>query len=201
MRGAEATMWTREALVVSLALILSTATATVAGARTASPSPGPEATQPFPPDDLATVLPQRIGRTDLVVLGDGVPDSEGPGLPSWTLFLARFGKDVGESRMAVALALANGLESDDVPLTVQAIRIDGVRATAWTEPFFDELLGDPGFEAPEDYVSGWRVIDGRDVYAVLLPPGPWPSCALQMTRCVCLTTRASGRIRSMRSSS
>lgn len=128
----------------------------------------------YAPDDLASVLPTRVGDVDVHVAWEG---SDLSSLDSregkwWQALATRVGKDAADIRLAIGTGVPpGGLGPDGLPLVIWAIRIEGVPASTWAESYWDIHLKAPlGDGVADEYVWGWRDIDGREVFAALWTP-------------------------------
>jgi hypothetical protein len=125
----------------------------------ASPEP-----TPYAPDDLTQALPAEVGEYALAVQTASADD------PMWQQTVLGFGLDPNEVQGAGGIiSFADGAGT----IVLYAMRIKGVDATTWAETVASALVEEMAtIENPhEDWMAtGWRSIDGREVYARTLAP-------------------------------
>lgn len=137
-------------------------------------SPSPDATLPYTSDSVASLLPTRVGDVgiDIVWNGSGLSSTDSQDVVFWQDFLAGYGKEADELQSATGVGVPpGGLGSDDLPFIIWAVRIEGVPASEWAESYWSaiwETLHAGGLAGA--YLSEWRDIDGRDVYAAVWTP-------------------------------
>ena len=141
------------------------------GAETVAQAPSPQPMSLYAPEDVAALLPTRVGEVDLFIW-DEVDVWDGDFFDAtrfWAALLERSNTDAPEIRAAGSLALPTGASTDTLPFVIWAFRIDGVPAATWAESYLELAvrIGDPDGEAK--YEVGWRSIDGRHVMAAVWP--------------------------------
>jgi hypothetical protein len=136
--------------------------------------PSPEAISPNVRDDVASLLPTRVGDVGVEVAwaGTGLAASDSRDAAFWRDFLAAYGKEAADLQSATGVVVPPGESGPDaLPLVIRAVCIEGVPASRWAESYWSAVW-DTFLAAGlgGEYLSEWRDIDGHDVYAVVWTP-------------------------------
>ena len=153
-----------------LASLLMLVLSTGAVAQSPSPAASPEATPSFAPDDLASLLPRRIGEAEMAVACAGGEALVGMfGLDAVQSLLVPLGKDPSDVRLAMA---STGRQVGVARLNVIAVRVGGIAAMSIAESMMsmelESILG-PALQGVSDE---WRYLEGREVLHVVFEKGP-----------------------------
>ncbi len=131
-------------------------------------SPSPEATPLYAPDDMALLLPRQVADVPLTVTS-----ADDPGLvfdDHLEDLLLLYAKDREDLRMAVAGSVPDTY--GDRPLTIFAIRLDGVPAEAWLDTYLAASLPwDESGSLPENFHLDDAEVGGRDVRVLTVAGG------------------------------
>jgi hypothetical protein len=143
------------------------------GGAAAQPSPPPAATPLAAPQDVAFVLPARVGSYELEVRE--VPFEPGPDDGFWGDLLLSLGKEPSDVRQAVGIGrpAPDSVDGPDTEADAQLwmMRIEGVPADAYVELLAERTVELASPELRQMLQREWRVMDERDVYAVTLTSG------------------------------
>ena len=117
---------------------------------------------------MALLLPRQVADVPLKVTNTDDPDSVFDGHLEDLLLL--YAKDREDLRMAVAGSVPDTY--GDRPLTIFAIRLDGVPAEAWLDTYLaTSLPWEASGSLPEGFHLGDAEVDGREVRVLTVAGG------------------------------
>jgi len=135
------------------------------GSGVVAQEPSPKTTPLFAPGDLASTIPSMVGDYEVAI--EAGPLDVDVYEEAWIDLLLPLGKDTSDVRTADGYGLP---DRNNPAFQVSAMHIAGVPAADLIEPMVDGIIDG----MPEKYQAfaqvDWRIIEGRDVYAIAWTP-------------------------------